>query len=104
MVFQQHEVKLELKHQIEIAWHSFETSQEKIHRYSSLIKNRAKNLLDLTLEGYRAGELDILILLEAQRTFLNSEKNYLDALHDYYLRLIELEKFLQKDIVFQENG
>jgi outer membrane protein, heavy metal efflux system len=104
LTFQQREVKLDLKHQIEIAWHSYETSLEKIDRYDSLIKSRARNLLILTLEGYRAGELDILALLEAQRTFLNSEKNYLDALHDYYLRLIDLEKFLQKDIVFQDNN
>lgn len=55
------------------------------------------------MEGYLIGEIDQLTLLEAQRTYLNSEKNYFDILKTYYLRLIELEKYLQKDLVFSND-
>ena len=85
---------------MEIAWHSYEVSKEAIERFHLQVRIKAAQLRDLTLEGYLVGEIDQLTLLEAQRTFLNSEKSYFDVLRKYYLRLIELEKFLQKDLVY----
>ncbi|MDZ7682738.1 MAG: hypothetical protein U5J63_13745 [Fodinibius sp.] len=47
------------------------------------------------------GELDLLTLLEAQRTYLRTQQAYYETLRDYYLRVIELEKYLQTDIIFK---
>jgi len=55
----------------------------------------------MTQKGYRMGELDLLTLLEAQRTYLRTQQSYYETLRDYYLRVIELEKYLQKDIIFK---
>lgn len=101
--WQQRAVFLSLKQQAENAWHGFENSRENIRRFHQVIRVRAQNLLDLTLEGYQAGELDLLAFLEAQRTYLSSESGYFSALRDYYFRLIELEKFIGKELVFQAD-
>ena len=96
----QQAVKLDLKNRIEDAWHGYETSLATIRRYHQTIRRQSEQLLQLILEGYRLGELDILVLLEAQRTYLNSQKRYYDALRDYYRQLIELESFLNTDLVY----
>jgi outer membrane protein, heavy metal efflux system len=59
-------------------------------------------LLELTQEGYRMGELDLLRVLESQRTYLEAEQQYYQSLKNYYLQLIELEKYLPNEIVFTE--
>jgi cobalt-zinc-cadmium efflux system outer membrane protein len=56
------------------------------------------------MEGYRVGELDILAALQAQQTFLVTEQRYFEALRDYYIELIELEQFLQRDLVFRPSS
>ena len=91
---------LRLKKEIELSWHSFETSRETINRYEGNIRKRAKKLLDLTLEGYQLGNIDLLNLLYSQETYLSSELRYIEALKNYYIKIIELEKYLNKELVF----
>lgn len=91
---------LTLKQQAENAWHGYEASREIILRQHQVMRVNATDIVRLTLEGYRAGELDILALLEAQRTYLGNERNYLEALRDYYLYLIDLERFVGSEIIF----
>lgn len=98
--WQQQAVSLDLKKEIEQVWHSYETSKRTIERYQTAIRGRADELLRLTQEGYRIGELDLLTLLDTQRTYLASQQRYYDALHDYYFHLIDLERYLGEDIVF----
>lgn len=97
--WQRNEVELEAKKQVEIAWHSFDRSKKIIERFHSVIREKSFQLRDLTTQGYEMGELNLLALLESQRTYLNSEKHYLDILKEYYLRVIELERVLQKDLI-----
>lgn len=98
--WQREAVRLDLKKRAEQAWHSYATSKVIIQRYNDVVRARSEELLARTQEGYRIGEIDLLTLLDTQRTVLASEKRYYDALHDYYIQLIELERFLDKDIVF----
>ncbi len=93
-------VLIELKKQAEQAWHSFQTSKRTIDRHVNEVKVRAARLLRQTQEGYRAGELDILTLLDTQRTYLASELRYYDALRDYYFQLITLERFVGEELVY----
>ena len=101
--WRQTDISLELKKNLEITWHSYEVAQIAIERYHNQIRGKAARLKNLTMEGYRAGEIDQLTLLEAQRTYLLSEKSYFDVLRTYYLRLIELERYLQTDLVFARD-
>lgn len=93
-------VALDLKQQAEQAWHGYETSKQTIDRYRSEVQGRADELLERTLEGYQLGEIDLLTLLDTQRTYLAAEQRYYSALRTYYHHLIDLERFLGEELVF----
>lgn len=98
--WQYQEEQLSIKKQAEQAWHGYETTQANIKRFRTDIQQKSRELVDMTQKGYRLGELDLLTLLEAQRTYLRTQQAYYETLRDYYLRVIELEKYLQTDIIF----
>lgn len=94
------EQQLSIKKRAEQTWHSYETTRANILRFRESIQARSLELVEMTQRGYRFGELDLLTLLEAQRTYLRTQEAYYKTLRDYYLRVIELEQFLQTDIIF----
>lgn len=96
--FQDHQ--LSLKKQAEQTWHSYQTTRANILRFRESIQEKSAELVRMTQRGYRYGELDLLTLLEAQRTYLRTQESYYQTLRDYYLQIIKLEKFLQADIIF----
>jgi cobalt-zinc-cadmium efflux system outer membrane protein len=102
--WEQRAVALSLKRQAELAWHGFTSSQEIIRRHAEIINSRSRHLNTLALEAYRVGELELIALLDAQRTFVESQLHYLEALRDYYYQLIEIERFLKADFVFVSSG
>lgn len=98
--WKQQEIRLDTKKQIEYAWHNYSVSRSIIDRYNSTIKEKASQLQSLTLRAYQLGEVDLLNLLNAQQTYLSSEESYLQALREYYLQLVALERYLEEDLVY----
>lgn len=100
LLFRQQEVLLKLKEEIEHAWHSYDEYGKMVTRFKETIALRSERLQTLTLEAYKIGEIDLLNLLNAQRIYLNSREQYLNALHEYYIQAVRLEKFLPEEIVY----
>lgn len=98
--WQQKSIELDMKQQIEHAWHSYETSKRTIERYNRTMHEKSLKLQQLTLKAYRLGEIDLLNLISAQQIFLANQKRYLTSLRDYYLQLAQLEKFLDQELVY----
>jgi cobalt-zinc-cadmium efflux system outer membrane protein len=98
--WKQKEIRSGVKEQIEHAWHSYEVSRSTIQRYDQTIRTKAEKLQTLTLNAYRLGEVDLLNLIQAQQIYLNSQQRYLSALRDYYIQLVELERFLNLELVY----
>ena len=98
--WKQEEIKLKMKRQIEYAWHNYSVSRSIINRYNETMKNKASQLQSMTLKAYQLGEIDLLNLLNAQQTYLASEQRYLSALRDYYLQLVALEIYLDRELVY----
>lgn len=96
------ETNLTVKEKAEKAWHGYESNRLKIKSHLDVIESRSATLLNLTREGYRMGELDLLRLLEAQRTYLQGQQMFYKTLRDYYVQLIELERYLPDEIVFTD--
>lgn len=96
------EQSLLIKESAEKAWHGYEANRQKIQSHIDVIESRSATLLELTREGYRMGELDLLRLLEAQRTYLEGQQIFYQTLKDYYVQLIELERYLPNEIVFTD--
>lgn len=94
------DARLLIKKQAEQTWHSYESAKSNIERFQENIQAKAQDLVQMTQKGYTLGELDLLTLLEAQRTYLRTQEAYYQTLRDYYLTVIELERFLQSDIIF----
>jgi cobalt-zinc-cadmium efflux system outer membrane protein len=92
--------RLLLKKQAEQTWHSYESAKNNIERFRENIQAKSIDLVQMTQKGYSLGELDLLTLLEAQRTYLRTQETYYQTLRDYYLTVIDLERFLQTDIIF----
>ncbi len=100
IMWKQQEIKLNMKRQIEFAWHNYSVSRSIINRYNSTLKEKAAKLQRLTLRAYQLGEIDLLNLLNAQQSYLTSEQRYLSALRDYYLQLAALEIYIDKDLIY----
>jgi len=98
--WKQKEIRSGVKEQIEHAWHSYEVSRSTIKRYDETIRSKAEKLQSLTLSAYRLGEVDLLNLINAQQIYLNSQQRYLSALRDFYIQLVELERFLNLELVY----
>jgi cobalt-zinc-cadmium efflux system outer membrane protein len=93
-------VELGIKEKIELAWHSYDNSQVTMQLYKTQLKEKSETLLNLTREAYRLGQIDLLKLIEAQQLYLSSQERFYSALRDYYLRLIELEQFVNQELVY----
>ena len=102
VMWQKQYTRLELKKNIELSWHGYNNSLRMLQRHHQAIQAQSEHLLELTFDGYQAGQIDLLTLLDAQRTYLQNQSAYFQILHDYYYQLIELEKYLHKDIVYHE--
>jgi cobalt-zinc-cadmium efflux system outer membrane protein len=98
--WKQQEIRLNMKRQIEFAWHNYSVSRSIVNRYNETMQMKAAQLQKLTLRAYQLGEIDLLNLLNAQQIYLASEQRYLGALRDYYLQLVTLEKYLEEDLVY----
>ena len=98
--WKQNEVSLDMKKQIEYAWHNYSVSRSIIERYNETMKDKAANLRSMALRSYQLGEIDLLNLLNAQQTYIDSEQRYLGALRDYFLQLVALEKYMDEDLVY----
>lgn len=94
------DTRLLIKKQAEKTWHSYDAAQNNIERFIENIQSESLELVSMTQKGYTLGELDLLTLLEAQRTYLRTQQAYYQTLLDYYLTIIELERFLQTDLIF----
>ena len=100
ITWRQEEIKLKMKRQIEYAWHNYSVSRSIINRFNQTMKNKASQLQSMTLKAYQLGEIDLLNLLNAQQTYLANEQRYLSALRDYYLQLVALEIYLDRELVY----
>lgn len=103
MQWQVDEIRLKLFEEAESAWNRYQNSRQRLLVFKERVEERSGLLLELTQQGYLAGEIDLLRVLEAQRTWLESRTLYYRTLRDYHHHLIELERFLPVEIVFTNN-
>jgi cobalt-zinc-cadmium efflux system outer membrane protein len=98
-LWQQKSVEIAINEKIEIAWHSYYNSQVTMDLFNNKIKDKSQKLLDLTTEEYRNGKIDRLKFLEAQQVYLENREKFLRAQYNYYLRLIELEQYMDFELI-----
>lgn len=98
--YKKYQTELKIKKEIEQAWHGYEALKQSIKRYEDSIRTKATKLYNKNLEAYRLGQIDLIELLDAQRIYLDTEATYLQSLRDYYLQMIDLEKYTNHKLVY----
>lgn len=96
----QRSVYLEMKKRIELAWHSYHAAKNKIDRFEATMRDKSERLQSLTMEAYKLGQINMVTLIDAQKLYLSSQEHYLNALRDYYFTLVELEQYIDFNLVF----
>lgn len=77
-------VALDLKRRLAIAYREYSNAKSRVETYSQEILPRAVQTFDLVRRGYAAGEVGYLELLTAQRTYVVTNLQYLDALESLW--------------------
>ena len=77
--------------QAEQLLYDFEDSRRKVSLYGDILLPKAEELLVASETAYRAGTIDFLSLIDAQRTLLKYQLYYERALTNNAQRLAELE-------------
>jgi cobalt-zinc-cadmium efflux system outer membrane protein len=84
----------ELQIQIEVrkAWFNYLTTQKQVRQFNTGLLADAQRLLDGKAYSYKRGETSLLEVLNAQRTYNETQLNYYETLYNYAAALVELEK------------
>ena len=56
-------------------------------------------MLEAAIAGYKVGEVSLLVLIDAQQSYLDTRIGYYNALRDYFLSLIQLEMYTGEEWV-----
>ena len=83
------QLELYLQQRLAPVYERYQNSRNQVTRYEARILPAAQESLELTRKMYAAGETGYISLLTAQRTFSQTQLNYLDALRE--LRAAEAE-------------
>ena len=76
---------------VETAYASFQSSQERVQRYEQTYLSRAKESLDIEEFSFRNGAASILDFLDAERTYRSMQLAYRQQLAAYLTNLAQLE-------------
>jgi len=87
-------VELGLQRRLAPAFERYSTGRSRVDNYSGGILRDAEESLDLTRQGYQAGEISFLNLLTAQRTYFQANLDYVEALCDMWSASAEIEGLL----------
>lgn len=91
------QIQLGLQNRLAPVYEQYANARHQVERYQAAILPAAQETLDLTREMYGGGEANFLALLTAQRTFSQTNLNYLDALRELRTAEAEIEGLLLRD-------
>ncbi len=85
-------VELELEKEITQAYRNYLTKQKQIQRFENGMLDEAKQVFEGIKYSYQRGASSLLEVLDAQRTYNETQQAYAETLFGYAESLVELEK------------
>lgn len=73
-------LRLSLRDRLAVAFRDYRNARQQVKKYRQAILPDARENLELTEEGYRAGEFDFLTVLVARRSFFETKLAYVESL------------------------
>ncbi len=91
---QQAETQALLQVQTEVmqAYRSYQSLTEQVSHYENGMLHAAREVIDGKIYSYNRGEVSLLEVLDAQRTYDDVQAQYIETLFNYSAALVELEK------------
>lgn len=86
------QTELQVQTQVRKAWFTYLTAQKQVRQFNTGLLTDAKKLLDGKVYSYKRGETTLLDVLNAQRTYNETQLGYQETLFNYAAALVELEK------------
>lgn len=84
-------LRLAVSDQLSLSFRSYRTLRTQVERLRKEILPRAKESLDLTMQGYKLARFDILRVLTARQSYAQARLGYIDALTELRKVLVEIE-------------
>lgn len=88
------QVELDLQNRLALVFERYASSTVRVRRYRESILPAAEKSLELVRRGYSAGEFPFLNLLNAQRTYFQTNELYLQSLLDLRTSAAQIEGML----------
>ena len=89
---------LALYTELQDAWQNLVTSKKAVQLLESSVLPVAQSAYESINKAYKAGELDILSLLDAQRTWVETRRTHLNLLRELESSRIEIERLIGKEV------
>ena len=90
-------LELRLQNQLAPIYERYASATNQVRIYRESILPAAQESLELVRQGHKAGEFPFLNLLNAQRTYFQTNLQYLDALRELRTAAIEIDGLLLRD-------
>lgn len=88
------QLELDLQNRLAPVFEQYANASNRVDRYQKTILPAAQESLDLTRTMYRAGEANYTTLLTAQRTYAQTQINYLDTVRALRISEVEIDGML----------
>ena len=99
---QYQEARLQVQTEVMQAYWSYELSSKQVEQYDNGLLRQASEVLEGKSFSYRRGEVSLLEVLDAQRTYDEVQAQYIETLFNYSVALVELERAVGLwDITFE---
>jgi cobalt-zinc-cadmium efflux system outer membrane protein len=91
------QVELDLQSRLAPVFERYASAAARVRRFREMILPAAEQSLELVRRGYNAGEFPFLNMLNAQRTFFQTNQQYLQSLLDLRTSAAEIEGLLLRN-------
>ncbi|WP_288732353.1 TolC family protein [uncultured Parabacteroides sp.] len=83
---------LQVQTEVMQAYRSYQSLTEQVSYYENGMLHAAREVIDGKIYSYNRGEVSLLEVLDAQRTYDDVQAQYIETLFNYSAALVELEK------------
>lgn len=97
-------VELSLHTRLAAAFERYANTRQQVDQYRTEMLPDARSALDLANLGYREGQFGFLDLLNAQRTYFQTNLAYIESLRQLRISTVQIEGLLLTDSLQDENG
>lgn len=85
-------LEIEIENEVTEAYYNYNTQLKKVEKYHNTLNTKAQKVLEGKMYSYQRGEISLLEVLDAQRTYNEVIENYYTTLYERAVAFIELQR------------